>query len=80
MALEESARCLADGEIITVDVGLCNEHPFLLWAGIGLDAFIVHRLEPRRRWEKHFAVLQYTASAIWNAAEWHGVRLKCPSR
>jgi YegS/Rv2252/BmrU family lipid kinase len=75
MALEESARRLADAQVRKVDIGLCNERPFLLWAGVGLDAFIVHRLEPRTRWEKHFAVVQYTASAIWNASEWHGMNL-----
>jgi diacylglycerol kinase family enzyme len=47
MALEESARRLAKGQIRTIDLGLCNGNPFLLWGGIGLDAFIVHRIEPR---------------------------------
>ncbi len=76
MALEESARLLAHGQIRKVDVGLCNEKPFLLWAGIGLDAFIVHRIEPRQRWEKHFAVVHYMASAIWNAGFWRGIDLE----
>lgn len=76
MALEESARLLAHGQIRKVDIGLCNEKPFLLWAGIGLDAFIVHRIEPRQRWEKHFAVVQYMASAIWNASFWRGIDLE----
>ena len=75
-ALEESARRLARGEFRQVDVGLCNNQPFLLWAGVGLDAFIVHRLEPRSRLEKHFAVVQYAASILWNAPEWRGLRLR----
>lgn len=75
-ALEESARLLADGTCRTVDVGLCNGQPFLLWAGVGLDAFIVHHIEPRTRWEKHFAVAQYAASAIWNASSWRGMNLR----
>ncbi len=74
-ALEESARLLADAEVRAVDVGMCGDRPFLLWAGVGLDAFIVHRLEPRSRWEKHFAVVHYTASAIWNASSWRGMNL-----
>lgn len=74
-ALEESARLLADGEVRPVDIGLCGDRPFLLWAGVGLDGFIVHRLEPRSRWEKHFAVVHYTASAIWNASNWRGMNL-----
>jgi YegS/Rv2252/BmrU family lipid kinase len=76
MALEESARRLADARVWQCDVGLCNETPFLLWAGVGLDAFIVHRLEPRTRLEKHLAVVQYVASAAWNASMWRGMNLQ----
>lgn len=76
MALEEAAHRLARARKARVDVGLCNGQPFLMWAGVGLDAFIVNRLEPRRRWEKHFAVLQYAASAVWQAAQWRGTQLR----
>jgi diacylglycerol kinase (ATP) len=76
MALEESARLLAIATTRHVDIGLCNQRPFLLWAGVGLDAFIVHRIEPRARWEKHFAVVQYAASMVWNAGFWHGMNLR----
>jgi len=76
LALEESARILAEGSIRTIDVGLCNQRPFLLWAGVGLDAFVVHHLEPRQRWEKHFAVIQYAASVVWHATYWHGMNLE----
>jgi diacylglycerol kinase (ATP) len=76
LALEESAGLLTQGEVIQVDVGLCNQRHFLLWAGVGLDAFIVHRIEPRQPWEKHFAVVQYAASVVWHAAKWQGVNLR----
>ncbi len=76
MALEESARLLAQSEVRTVDVGLCNGDPFLLWAGVGLDGFVIHRIEPRNRWEKHFSFVYYTASAAWNASFWRGVKLR----
>ncbi len=75
LALEESARRLATGKISTIDVGNCNGRPFLLWAGIGLDAFVVHRIEPRKRWEKHFAIVQYATSIVWHASYWHGMKL-----
>ena len=75
LALEESARLLATGKTITIDLGSCNQHSFLMWAGVGLDAFVVHRIEPRRRWEKHFAVVQYAASMVWHASYWHGMNL-----
>jgi len=76
MALEESAHRLAEAPIRSVDIGMCNQWPFLLWAGVGLDAFVVHHIEPRRRWEKYFAFLQYGASLIWNASFWHGMNLR----
>ena len=75
-ALEESAKQLAGAKVWEMDVGMCNKTPFLLWSGIGLDAFIVHRIEPRSRWEKNFAVVQYAASAVWNASMWHGINLR----
>jgi YegS/Rv2252/BmrU family lipid kinase len=76
LALEESARLLVNAPIRQVDLGICDGQFFLLWAGVGLDAFIVHRIEPRRRWEKHFAVVHYGTSVVWHAGFWHGMNLK----
>ncbi len=76
MALEESARRLADGQVKVVDVGLCNAEPFLLWAGVGLDGFIVNRMEPRSKWAKHFSVVRYAASVVWHSGFWHGMNLE----
>jgi len=76
LALEESAQRLANGETRWVDVGFCNQRPFLLWAGVGLDGFIVHHLEPRSRWEKHFAVVSYAARAVRHAGFWSGMDLQ----
>jgi diacylglycerol kinase (ATP) len=75
-AIEKSAQALAQGVIRFADVGRCDRKTFLLWAGIGLDAFVVHRIEPRERWEKQFALIQYAASAVWNAGFWHGMNLQ----
>jgi len=76
LALEHSARLLAQGRIQAVDVGLCNGRPFLLWSGVGLDGFIVHRIEPRKPWEKHFAVLQYATAAVMHLPKWRGLPLE----
>jgi diacylglycerol kinase (ATP) len=76
MALEESARLLVKAYVCQVDLGICDNQSFLLWAGVGLDAFIVHRIEPRKRWEKHFAVVHYGTSVVWHAGFWHGMNLK----
>ncbi len=75
-ALRENARLLAEAPACSIDVGLCNDLPFLMWAGIGLDAMTVHKLEPRRRFEKYLAVAQYAATTIWNATLWHGMNLR----
>lgn len=74
-ALAENARILADAPVHCVDVGLCNDHAFLLWSGIGLDAMTVHQLEPRGRAEKYVSVPRYVAATMWNAAVWHGMDL-----
>jgi diacylglycerol kinase (ATP) len=75
-ALQESIRSLARGRVMPVDIGLCNGRPFLLWAGIGLDGYIVNRIEPRSRWAKSIAVVHYGASAIWYARQWRGINLQ----
>lgn len=75
-ALEESAHRLARGHIKKMDVGLSNGKHFLLWSGIGIDAFIVHRIEPRKQWEKNFSILRYAASAFWSASRWQGINLR----
>ena len=75
-ALEESAHRLARGSIQSVDVGLCNDKYFLLWAGIGLDAFIVHRIEPRKQWQKNFTIVRYAAGVVWSAIRWSGINLR----
>jgi diacylglycerol kinase family enzyme len=59
-----------------VDIGWCNDHPFLLWAGVGLDGFIVNHIEPRSRWKKSFAVVHYSASALWYASQWRGLNIQ----
>lgn len=75
-ALEGSVKKLLNGQVRTVDVGVCQDRPFLLWAGMGFDAFIVHHLEPRSRLEKQLAVPQYAANLAWYAMEWPGMDLE----
>jgi YegS/Rv2252/BmrU family lipid kinase len=75
MALEESARRLAEATIREVDIGVCGDTPFIMWAGVGLDAFAIHHIEPRPRGEKFFANMTYVASTAWHASFWHGMNL-----
>ncbi len=74
-ALRKNARLLARAPVRQVDVGMCNGHPFLLWAGVGLDAEIVRQLEPRPRFEKYIAVPRYVAASVSTATIWHGMDL-----
>lgn len=75
MALEESARRLTDATVREVDIGVCGNTPFLMWAGVGLDAFAIHHIEPRPRSEKFFANMTYVASTVWHASYWRGNNL-----
>lgn len=75
-ALEESAELMADPQVRYADVGFCDDRSFLLWNGVGLDAYIVHHIEPRSRWEKHFSVAQYATSALLQASTFGGIDLR----
>ena len=74
--LRRNISILANAPCHLVDVGLCNQVSFMMWAGIGLDALAIRSLEPRIRLDKFFAMPEYTASAIWHAAQWSGLRLR----
>jgi diacylglycerol kinase family enzyme len=74
--LQENARLLASAKAYPIDVGLCNHQPFLMWAGIGLDALSVRKLEPRKRFEKYIHIPEYFAATVWNATMWHGMNLQ----
>jgi len=75
-SLRENARLLAQASPCSIDVGLCNGQPFMMWAGIGLDAMTVRKLGSRKRFEKYFSVPEYFATTVWNAAMWHGMNLR----
>lgn len=74
-SLRENSRLLAESPVVDIDVGLCNQQPFLMWTGIGLDAMTVHKLEPRKRFYKYLSVPHYMAATIYNASFWHGMNL-----
>jgi YegS/Rv2252/BmrU family lipid kinase len=76
LALEESAESLANAPIQRMDVGICNGRPFMLWAGIGLDAKVVHEIEKQRTGPRQFPEMQYGASMLKTAYEWKGMHLE----
>jgi len=75
-ALRENAELLANVEPQRVDVGTCNDRPFLLWAGVGLDALALKKIEPRPRFFKHISVPHFFATTVWEATFWHGLDLR----
>jgi diacylglycerol kinase family enzyme len=74
--LRKNASILANAPCYAVDVGLCNQISFVLWAGIGLDAMAVQALEPRVRLDKFFAAPEYAVTGLWKAAQWSGLNLR----
>ncbi len=70
--LAENAAALAQAPALRADVGWCNDRPFLLWAGIGLDALAVHRVEPRYRAQKYFTAPIYVWAAASALHHWRG--------
>ncbi|MBK7449678.1 MAG: hypothetical protein IPJ47_09710 [Anaerolineales bacterium] len=74
--LRENAKRLANVEPQYVDVGDCNDQPFLLWAGIGLDAQTISKIEPRPRIFKHMAVPHFFVTTVWEATFWQGLDLR----
>jgi hypothetical protein len=49
---------------------------FLMWAGLGLDALSVQKVELRFRLEKFFAVPEYAATTLLASARWRGISLR----
>jgi YegS/Rv2252/BmrU family lipid kinase len=78
-AIEDAAGKLARGQVRLVDLGICNNRPFLLWAGVGLDGKVVNSIEPRDRWEKTFGVLNYAILTLWTSLDWTGLDLRVTS-
>jgi len=74
--LQKNISLLANAPCHSIDVGICNEFSFVMWAGIGLDALTIHSMEPRIRLEKFFTMPEYAAKTIWKAAQWNGIHLR----
>jgi len=75
-SLHENVKILAAAPRYAIDIGLCNEQPFLLWAGLGLDALTIKKVAPQFRFEKFFTFPEYAASMIATARNWNGVSLR----
>jgi len=74
--LRDAVAGLAEGVIRPVDVGQIGDRYFLCWAGVGLDAQVTARMEPRQRHTKRLGMLPYAIAAVLVARDFKGVRTR----
>ena len=78
LRLREAVAGLAEGTIRPVDVGRvvsqASDRYFLCWAGVGLDAQVTARMEPRPRHTKRLGVLPYAVAAVKVARDFQGAK------
>lgn len=68
------ASALRAGCVREIDLGEANGEPFLLMAGVGFDADVVHDVAARRRGP--VSHLSYVGPVLRNALAWRGPRLR----
>ncbi len=74
--LLDAAESLAEGEIRRIDLGRAGQRQFILWAGVGLDAKVTERMEPRARPAKRLGTLAYVVAAVLVAKDYRGTRTR----
>jgi diacylglycerol kinase (ATP) len=85
--LVEVSQALQRGMIQRMDVGMTwpstlhdmradNGRCWLLWAGIGIDAYLVDQIEPRPRWFKRLGAVAYLAKSLLVLPQFSGVRAR----
>lgn len=74
--LLDATKSLVRGEVRSIDLGRVNDRYFLLWGGIGLDAQVTNRMEPRTRRTKKLGALAYAVTAFLVAKDFRGTRTR----
>jgi YegS/Rv2252/BmrU family lipid kinase len=68
--LLQAADALAAGRVQQIDLGMRmdkdggNGRYWVLWAGVGADGYLAHRLEPRPKWSKKLGVVGYALQGL----------------
>ena len=76
-ALEQAALMLLDSPPQLTDLGRCNEEWFLVWAGMGLDAFVTQEFEHQRQVSRRMGGFFFNfALTFLVARSWHGLDLR----
>lgn len=71
-AVKACIHAQLDGAARAVDMGVCGRRKFLLWAGVGLDAHVISKIEPRPDFGKRFGSLYYYVAGLLAAADFRG--------
>ena len=74
--LLDATKSLVRGQVRPIDLGRVNDRYFLLWGGIGLDAQVTQRMEPRTRRAKKLGALAYGITAVLVAKDFRGTRTR----
>lgn len=73
--LTAASHALLNGRVQRVDLGRCADgRRWLLWAGTGVDGFVVERIEPRSAQFKRFGPAGYLFKALLTLPEFPGMR------
>lgn len=64
-----------NGEIRRVDLGRSAGRTFLLWAGLGLDGHVIHRVEPRPEFLKRLGEFYFYAAGLIAALDFRGAAM-----
>jgi YegS/Rv2252/BmrU family lipid kinase len=73
--LVESSAMLASGRVYAMDMGRnADGRYWLLWAGAGLDGFLVERMEPRPKRLKRLGAFGYALQALTLLPQFDGMR------
>jgi diacylglycerol kinase (ATP) len=76
-AMERAALQLLDAPALPTDMGRCNDIWFLVWAGVGLDAYITQQFEAKRQVARQMGGFFYNVGLTFVAArDWHGQNLR----
>ncbi len=68
--LLQASDALAAGHVQQIDLGVTvdaegkNGRFWILWAGVGVDGFLVEQLEPRPKWSKSMGVVGYALQGL----------------
>jgi YegS/Rv2252/BmrU family lipid kinase len=74
-ALMDAAHILVEGSMRPIDLGKVGDRYFVLWAGAGFDAKVIHEIEPHRDIRRSFGNVAYVVTAVAQSLVLRGTRV-----